>query len=132
MGDLGIVMQSVMRLLPPEAQARLLPQLDISKEIDASPAGAILMGVHVLEYVGFPRYVDELLGEKYRFIEELKEHYRQSKPEERPLTPSTGIILSLIVADMIACPRYVTRAYKFQEKWQTGPLLGIEPSLCST
>lgn len=132
MGKLNVVMQSVMKLLPPEAQARLLPQLDISEEIDASPAGAILMGVYVLEYVGFPRYVDELLGEKYRSIEELKEYYRKRKPEERPLTPSTGIILSLVVADMIACPRYVTRAYKFQEmaeKWQTGPLLGIEPSL---
>jgi len=132
MGNLSVVMQSVMKLIPPEAQARLLPQLDISEEIDASPAGAILMGVYVLEYVGFPRYVDELLGEKYRSIEELKEYYRQRNPGEKPLTPSTGIILSLIVADMIACPRYVTRAYKFQEmaeKWQTGPLLGIEPSL---
>ena len=65
MGKLNVIMQSVMKLLPPEAQARLLPQLDISEEIDASPTGAILMGVYVLEYVGFPRYVDELLGEKY-------------------------------------------------------------------
>jgi transposase len=132
MGKLNAIMQSVMKLLSPEAQARLLPQLDTSEEIDASPAGAILMGVYVLEYVGFSRYVDELLGEKHTSIEELKEHYRQRNPEEKPLTPSTGIILSLIVADMIACPRYVTRAYKFQEmaqKWQTGPLLGIEPSL---
>lgn len=42
------------------------------------------------------------------------------------------MILSLIVADMIACPRHITRTYKFQEmaeRWQTGPLLGIEPSL---
>jgi len=132
MGKLNIVMQSIMKLLPSEAQAKLLPQLDISEEIDASPAGAIMMGMYVLEYVGFPRYVDKLLGEKYTSIEQLKEHYHQRKPEEKLLTPSTGIILSLIVADMIACPRYITRAYKFQEmaeKWQTGPLLGIEPSL---
>ena len=44
MGKLNVVMQSVMKLLSPEAQARLLPQLDISEEIDASPAGAIMMG----------------------------------------------------------------------------------------
>lgn len=44
MGKLSVIMQSVMKLLSTEAQARLLPQLDISKEINASPAGAIMMG----------------------------------------------------------------------------------------
>lgn len=44
MGKLNVIMQSVLKLLPPEVQARLLPQLDISEEIDASPVGAIMKG----------------------------------------------------------------------------------------
>lgn len=44
MGKLSVIMQSVIKLLSPEAQARLLQQLDISEEIEASPAGAIMMG----------------------------------------------------------------------------------------
>jgi len=132
MEELGAVVQSIMKQLPQEAQAELIQKLKLSKEIDASPAGAILMGMHVLEYVGFARYVDELLGEEHTSIENLKQHYQKRRPEEKPPIPSTGILLSLIVADMIACPRYITRAYQFQEmaeKWQTGPLLGIEPAL---
>jgi len=37
-----------------------------------------------------------------------------------------------MAADMIACPRDITRTYKIEEmakQWYTGPLLGIEPSL---
>ena len=88
------------------------------------------MGMQILEYVGFTRYVDQLLGEEHTSIEKLKEHYQDL--EKSSLTPSIGIVLSLLVADMIACPRHITRAYQFEkmgEKWQTGPLLGIEPKL---
>ena len=130
MKDIGTIMLSIMKQLPQKAQNQLIPQLAISKEIDASPAGAILMGIHILEYVGFAKHVDQLLGEEHTSIEKLKEHYQD--PEKSSLTPSIGVVLSLLVADMIACPRHITRAYQYEEmaeKWQTGPLLGIEPKL---
>jgi transposase len=133
MEDIGAIMLSIMKHIPQKAQNQLIPQLKSSKEIDASPAGAILMGMHILEYVGFAKYVDQILGEEHTSIEKLKEHYQDRQvPERSFLTPSTGIVLSLIAADMIACPRHITRAYQFEkmgEKWQTGPLLGIEPKL---
>ena len=133
MEDIGAIMLSIMKQLPQKAQNQLIPQLAISKEIDASPAGAILMGMHILEYVGFAKHVDNLLGEEHTSIKKLKEHYQgRSVPERSFLTPSFGTVLSLLVADMIACPRHITRAYQFGEmgeKWQTGPLLGIEPKL---
>ncbi|MBE3036018.1 MAG: transposase [Candidatus Atribacteria bacterium] len=133
MEDIGSIMLSIMKQLPQEAQIQLIPQLTNSKEIDASPAGAILMGMHILEYVGFAKCVDQILGEEHTSLEKLKEHYQDRQvPERSFLTPSTGIVLSLIAADMIACPRHITRAYQFEEmgeKWQTGPLLGIEPKL---
>src|SRR5665648_406528 len=133
MEDIGAIMLSIMKQLPQKAQNQLIPQLASSKEIDASPAGAILMGMHILEYVGFAKHVDDLLGEEHTSIKKLKEHYQdRSVPERSFLTPSVGIVLSLLVADMIACPRHITRAYQFEEmgeKWQTGPLLGIEPKL---
>jgi transposase len=130
--ELGAIFQSAITLLPPDAQAKLFPKLAISKEIEAAPAGAILMGMYVLEHLGFLRYVDEFIGEEHTSIEQLKEYYQRKKPNDKPMVPSTGIVLSLIVADMIACPRRITRAYKFEEMavvWQTGPLLGIEPNL---
>ena len=130
MEDIGALMLSIMKHLPKKAQNQLIPQLKSSNEIDASPAGAILMGMHILEYTGFAKLVDQLLGEEHTSIEKLKEHYQD--PEKSSLTPSIGIVLSLLVADMIACPRHITRAYQYEEmveKWQTGPLLGIEPKL---
>jgi len=132
MEGLGAVFQSIITLLPAEVQKELLSRLKISDEINASPAGAILMGMYVLEYVGFSKYVDDLLGEEHATIEQLKNHYQCRAPFEKPMIPSIGIILSLMVADMIACPRNLTPAYRFEEmagEWRTGPLLGIEPSL---
>lgn len=125
-------MKSAKKLLPVEVQDEFMAQLDISDTIEASPAGAILMGIHILEYVGFPKHIDELLGEEHTTIEQLRHHYQNKHVFEKPMNPSTGIILSLLVADMIACPRTITPAYKFEEmakQWCTGPLLGIEPSL---
>lgn len=132
MEGLGAVFESIIRLLPTEIQKELLARLKISDQINASPAGAILMGMYVLEYVGFPKYVDDLLGEEHTTIEQLKNHYQDRTLLDAPMIPSTGIILSLMVADMIACPRNITPTYKFEEmakQWRTGPLLGVEPSL---
>lgn len=132
MEGLGVVFESIITLLPAEVQKELLSRLKISDEINASPAGAILMGMYVLEYVGFPKYVDDLLGEEHATIEQLKNRYQGRTLLDAPMIPSIGIILSLMVADMIACPRNITPTYKFEEmaeQWCTGPLLGIEPSL---
>lgn len=50
--------------LPQKAQNKLIPQLAISNEVDACPAGAILMGMHILEYVGFAKHIDQILDEE--------------------------------------------------------------------
>ena len=83
MEDIGAIMLSIMKQLPQKAQNQLIPQLAISKEIDASPAGAILMGMHILEYVGFAKHVDNLLGEEHTSIKKLKEHYQGRSVPER-------------------------------------------------
>ena len=132
MKDIGAIFKSVKELLPVDLQDELCSQLGNSETQEASPAGAILMGVYMLDYVGFPRYIDEILGEAHTSIEQLKAHYQTIKVPEKPLKPSTGIIASLLVADMVARPRHLTPAYKFEEmaeQWRTGPLLGINPSL---
>lgn len=133
MNNIGAIINSVRKLIPSiEEQEELLIQLDAADTIDAAPAGAILIGMHMLEYLGFSKYVDELLGEEHLTIEQLKNHYNNKTEYEKPMIPSTGIILSLMVADMISCSREITAAYQFEEmaeKWHTGPLLGIEPSL---
>ncbi len=126
------IVRSARNIVPPDVLEELIMQLEINETFDASPAGAILMGVYILEYVGFPKYVDAILEEKHTTIEQLKARYRNKTAIENPMVPSTGILLSLIVADMIACPRNITPAYKFEEmaeQWRTGPLLGIEPSI---
>jgi transposase len=132
MNEIGAVIQAAKKLIPKKVQEELIKQLGMSETLDASPAGAVLMGMYILEYVGFPRYIDEQLGMEYTSIEQLRNHYHEKQPDEKPMTPSAGIILSLMVADMFACPRNITRTYKFEEMaeiWKTGPLLGIEPSL---
>lgn len=132
MKDIGAIVKSVKELLPVDAQDELCSQLGNSEFYEASPAGAILMGVYMLDYVGFPRYIDEILGEEHTSIEQLKAHYQSFWVPEKLLKPSTGIIASLLVADMVARPRHLTPAYKFEEmaeQWRTGPLLGIAPSL---
>lgn len=132
MNAIGAIIQSAKRLLPRKAQKELVTLLGTADTLEAAPAGAILMGMYVLEYAGFSTYVDELLEEEHTTIEQLKHHFQQRTPLEKPMIPSTGILLSLMVADMIARPRHITRTYEFEEmakQWRTGPLLGIEPSL---
>lgn len=132
MREVGAIINSAKAILPVDVQSELCSQLGNSETPEASPAGAILMGVYMLDYVGFPRYVDEILGEEHTSIEQLKQCYQALRVPEKPLKPSTGIIVSLLVADMVARPRQLTPAYKFEEMaelWRTGPLLGIEPSL---
>lgn len=132
MNAIGAIIDSAKRLLPQKLQDLLFAEIDISKSLEASPAGAIFMGVQILEFLGFPRYIDDLLGEKHRSFDDLRYHYHNKKASDKPLIPSPGIILCILVADMIARPRTITPAYKFEESaasWQSGPLLGIEPYL---
>jgi len=131
MKGLGEEYEAAMDQLPIEAQRELIKKVHISSQSRASSAGAVLMGMHILEYVGFPRYIDEILGEEHMTIEQLRFHWHNRAEGEEALTPSKGIVLSLLVADMIASPRNITPAYHFEdmaEQWCTGPLLGIEPS----
>lgn len=128
----GKVLESAKKIMPEELQKELMDQIRTEDQVEAAPAGAILMGVYVLDYLGFARYIDDLTGEEHTSLAQLREHYLNKSVLARPLVPSTGIILSLLAADMIACPRHITPAYKFVEmakEWQTGPLLGIEPAL---
>ncbi len=132
MNDIAAVLKSAKEILPPEVYDEFVQLLGNSDNLEASPAGAVLMGMYILEYLGFARYIDELLGEEHTSIEYLKEQYKLRGVLKKTTIPSHGIILSLLVADMIAYPRRITPAYKFEEMaqtWRTGPLLGIEPSL---
>lgn len=132
MNDIAAVFKSAKEILPPEVYDDFVQQLGISDDTEASPAGAVLMGMYILDYLGFSRYIDDLLGVEHTSIEYLKEQYKVRLLLKKPTKPSYGTILSLLVADMIAYPRRITPAYKFEEMakiWHTGPLLGIEPSL---
>ena len=79
MVELGSVIQTVLSLLPAEAQSVFFREFKISSEAVSSPAGAILMGMYVLEYVGFAKHVDALLEEKHTTIEELKAQFMHGK-----------------------------------------------------
>jgi len=124
------VLKSAQPFMPEDIQKNLTQQLSISKQADAVPAGAVLTGVYILDYLGFARYVDDQLEVEHTSLEQLHEHYRNRNDTDKPMEPSTGMILSLLVADMVACPRHFTPASKFvgmAQRWQTGPLLGIDP-----
>ncbi len=132
MNDIGIIYESAAKLLPRKQQKILFKTIGNTNFPEASAAGATLMGMYMLEYLQFPRYIDELLGETNTTLAFLRSHYHTKKRFDEPMIPSTGVILSLLVADMIARPRNITPAYKFEEMaeiWRTGPLLGIYPSM---
>ena len=128
--NIGTIIESAKRIMPKEVFDEFLTEIKVVQTLEASPVGSVLMGMYILEFVGFPRYVDEILDEEHKSIEQLRNSYHDRHETEK-LKPSSGIILSLMVADMIARPRNITPAYKFEEmavKWRTAPLLGIEPA----
>jgi len=128
--NIGTIIESAKRIMPKEVFDEFLTEIKVVQTLEASPVGSVLMGMYILEFVGFPRYVDEILDEEHKSIEQLRNSYHDRHETEK-LKPSSGIILSLMVADMIARPRNITPAYKFEEmavKWRTAPLLGIEPT----
>ncbi len=97
MKEIGAIIKSVQKFMPERAQNELIEQLGNAEMLEAAPAGAILMGMNILEYVGFPRYIDQLQGEEHTTIEQLKEQYQRRSILVNPMIPSTGIILSLLV-----------------------------------
>ncbi|MDA8212220.1 MAG: hypothetical protein M0021_10130 [Clostridia bacterium] len=86
------------------------------------------MAIQLLYLLDIPRTIDQLLGEEHTSVEALKADYDRGK---RPV-PSTGMVLSILIADMLAYPKHLTRIYKIEEMahlWKTGLLLGICPTV---
>lgn len=124
--DIGAIIQRIQQL-PAQAQAILLRSLKLS-DIEYTPAGAVLVAIQLLCLLDIPRTIDQLLGEEHTSVEALKADYDRGK---RPV-PSTGMVLSILIADMLAYPKHLTRIYKIEEMahlWKTGPLLGICPTV---
>ena len=59
------VLKSAQPFMPKDIQKNLTEQLGISKQADAVPAGAVLTGVYILDYLGFAQYVDDQLEVKH-------------------------------------------------------------------
>ncbi len=132
---LGYIWDISQKMLSPEVQKELGQEIYLSETMRTKTAGSVLIGMQLLEQIGFPYHVDRLLGETYYTIEERKDLWKEWKnnknPHAPPPVPSVGCILSLLIADIIACPTRITPIYKFEElaiQWKTGPFLGIEPS----
>ena len=58
---LSAVLQSAEPIMPEDMKKNLMQQLSLSKQAEAAPAGAVLTGVYILDYLGFARSVDEQL-----------------------------------------------------------------------
>lgn len=124
--ELGAIFEKIQQL-PVPAQKTLLASLEITN-FKSTPAGAVLMGMQLLTLLGVPLLIDQVLGEEHTTLEELKQAYRLGTPK----IPSSGTILALVCADMLAYPKRLARIYeveKLAKVWHTGSLLGIEPSL---
>jgi len=125
--ELGEMVQKI-EAFPQQARKKLFSDLKLS-EVSYMPAGAILIGMQILNALDFPRIIDEVLGEEHITMEQLKHAYRV---KHQPLVPSAGILICLLVADMLAYPKEIVRMYQVRElaeEWHTGPLLGIDPAL---
>jgi hypothetical protein len=118
--------------LPREAVKKVkeLIKKDVSaeKEYSSVPAGTPFIGIELLEKLEVPKIIDEVLGEKHTSLDELKGNRYKEKDEE--VVPSVGTILSVVIADMIAKPKEITRIYKVEEisdSWKLFELFGINP-----
>lgn len=107
--ELGAILKRI-RSLPQEAQDELLSTLKLS-DIQYTHAGAVLVAMQLLSLLGVPQRIDQVLGEEHTSLAQLKADYRRGEKT----VPSSGIILSLLVADMLAYPREITRIYKIEE-----------------
>lgn len=112
--------------LPPEVRKVLLSMLGFS-EFQTTPAGAVLIGMQLLTLLGIPLLIDHILREEHTSLDQLREDYKRGGEKT---VPSPGIVISLLIADILAYPKEIVRIYKVQELaylWHTGPILGIHP-----
>jgi hypothetical protein len=131
--NIGTIIEKIIELPEPN-RSELLKVIKIADEVKSSPAGAILVSMQLLEKLGVTKLIDECLGEENKTINEMKKEYNssQGKKDRKAPIPSTGVILSLIISDMIARPKNLVRIYQVQEiaeKWKTRSLLGISPDV---
>jgi transposase len=127
--EIHLILEKI-SLLPKKAREDFIKLLKINTKSKSYIGGVILVGMYLLELLGVPQLIDNILGEENKKIKELKESHKNN-PNNPPI-PSTGIVLCLVIADMIAHPEGLTRIYKIEEaaeRWNTAKLMGIEPRL---
>jgi transposase len=98
------------------------------KECTSVPAGTPFVAIELLEKLGVPAIIDDLLGEEHTSLELLKRN--RDKEEDEQILPSTGVVLSILIADMIARSKKITRIYKVEDissHWKLFELFGINP-----
>ena len=124
--ELGAIFEYIQQL-PKQAQTALLRKLKLS-DAKNMPAGAVLVAMQLLTVLGVLRRIDLVLGEEHTSLEYLK----QEMAAGRTQIPSSGILIGLLVADMLAYPKRIARVYEVQtlaKAWHTDKLLGIDPDL---
>lgn len=124
--ELGAIIEHIKRL-PNQAQNALLSGLKLT-DAKNTPAGAVLVAMQILTALGLLRLIDLVLGEEHTSIDYLK----QEMAAGRKQVPSSGILIGLLVADMLAYPKRIVRVYEVQKlakAWHTDKLLGIDPDL---
>ena len=124
--ELGAIFEYIQQL-PKQAQSTLLRELKLT-DARHMPAGAVLVAMQLLTALGVLRQIDLVLGEEHTSIEYLK----QEMAAGRKQVPSSGILIGLLVADMLAYPKRIARIYEVQtlaKAWHTDKLLGIDPDL---
>ena len=130
--NLGILIER-MQELPQKVRNALLKCLRFAEKSEGTPSGSVLVAVYLLEFLGIPKHIDEIFAQENTPICELKKEYKSNlKKAMSPPMPSPGLIIALLIADMVACPKNLIRisnVEKMAERWNTGPLLGIAPFL---
>ena len=124
--ELGTIFENIQRL-PKQAQTVLLSGLKLTNARN-TPAGAILVAMHLLTALGVMRQIDQILDVEHTSLDYLKKEWAAG----RKRVPSCGIQIGLLVADMLAYPKRIARIYEVQklaQEWHTDKLLGIDPNL---
>lgn len=71
--SIGIFLQCVLSILPPDAKKDFTSEIHYSKGTSATPSGSILIAVYILEMMGFRRNVDRVLDEESTSIETMND-----------------------------------------------------------
>lgn len=124
--ELGAIIQQIMKL-PARAQLPLLQGLKLNQATH-TPDGAVLVAMHILVALGLPQRIDFVLGELHTPLYALRKSWADGKKS----VPSSEVIPCLLVADMLAYPKRITRVFlveELAELWHTDKLLGIDPTV---